>query len=91
MEDKFAIRALQALAHEHRLNVFRILVRWASTSFANPAVTIGRAFTDTFSGIHPSDAPAFIVAQLIGALIATVLFGWIFSSLRPEVARQSVE
>ena len=49
----------------------------ASTSFANPAVTIGRAFTDTFSGIHPGDAPAFIVAQLVGAAVATALFGWL--------------
>ncbi len=42
----------------------------ASTSFANPAVTIGRAFTDTFSGILPAHAPAFMIAQLSGALIA---------------------
>lgn len=40
----------------------------ASTSFANPAITIGRALTDTFAGIRPADAPGFIVAQLIGAL-----------------------
>ncbi len=48
----------------------------ASTSFANPAVTIGRCFTDTFSGIAPSDVPAFIAAQLIGAIIATGVFYW---------------
>ncbi|MYM55622.1 aquaporin [Thalassovita mangrovi] len=41
----------------------------ASTSFANPAVTIGRAFTDTFSGIYPAHVPGFIAAQIIGALI----------------------
>ena len=52
----------------------------ASTSFANPAVTIARAFTDTFSGINPSNAPVFIVAQLAGAIIATLLFGWLFRS-----------
>jgi glycerol uptake facilitator-like aquaporin len=45
----------------------------ASTSFANPAVTIGRAFTDTFSGILPALAPAFLLAQLAGALIAVVV------------------
>ena len=45
----------------------------ASTSFANPAVTIGRAFTDTFSGILPAHAPAFILAQLAGALVAVVV------------------
>lgn len=49
----------------------------ASTSFANPAVTIGRAFTDTFAGIHPADVIPFIVAQLIGAVIAVGLFGWL--------------
>lgn len=48
----------------------------ASTSFANPAVTIGRCFTDTFSGIAPGDVPGFIAAQLIGATIATGLFYW---------------
>ena len=49
----------------------------ASTSFANPAVTVARAFTDTFSGIAPSDVPAFIVAQILGALLATALFAWL--------------
>ncbi len=49
----------------------------ASTSFANPAVTIARTFTDTFSGIAPDDAPAFIAAQLAGAVAATVIFGWL--------------
>ena len=53
----------------------------ASTSFANPAVTLARAFSDTFAGIRPQDAPAFIAAQLAGALTATALFRW----LVPEV------
>ncbi len=48
----------------------------SSTSFANPAVTLGRAFTDTFSGIRLADAPAFIAAQLIGAVLATWIFRW---------------
>jgi glycerol uptake facilitator-like aquaporin len=48
-----------------------------STSFANPAVTIARSFTDTFSGIRPQDATGFIVAQLIGAAAATALFAWL--------------
>ncbi len=51
----------------------------ASTSFANPAVAIARAFTDTFSGIRPVDVPGFVVAQLVGAVIAVVLFKWLFS------------
>ena len=49
----------------------------ASTSFANPAVTLARSATDTFSGIRPADAPAFIVAQLLGAGAATALFAWL--------------
>ena len=52
----------------------------ASTSFANPAVTIGRAFSDTFAGIHPADVLPFIAAQLIGATIAVALFGWLLIS-----------
>lgn len=49
----------------------------ASTSFANPAVTLARAFSNTFAGIRPVDAPAFIAAQFAGALSATVLFRWL--------------
>ena len=57
----------------------------ASTSFANPAVTLARSVTDTFSGIRPVDAPGFITAQLIGAGAATLLFKWLVPAL-PEVA-----
>src|ERR1700722_11369552 len=49
----------------------------ASTSFANPAVTIARAFSDTFAEIRPQDVPLFIAAQLAGALAATMLFRWL--------------
>jgi len=49
----------------------------ASTSFANPAVTLARATTDTFSGIRPADVPWFVVAQLLGAGAATALFRWL--------------
>lgn len=52
----------------------------SSTSFANPAVTIARGLTDTFSGIAPAGIPGFIVAQLLGALAATLLFRWIGSA-----------
>jgi glycerol uptake facilitator-like aquaporin len=48
----------------------------ASTSFANPAVTVARSLSNTFAGIAPSSAPLFIAAQLVGALAATLLFGW---------------
>jgi len=54
----------------------------ASTSFANPAVTLARAATDTFSGIRPADAPGFIAAQVLGAATAAGLFAW----LRPAPA-----
>ena len=50
----------------------------ASTSFANPAVTIARSLSDTFAGIAPADAPAFIVAQVIGALAALALSRWLW-------------
>ena len=53
----------------------------ASTSFANPAVTLARAASDTFAGIRPSDVPGFILAQLIGAAVATLLFRWLVPSL----------
>jgi glycerol uptake facilitator-like aquaporin len=49
----------------------------ASTSFANPAVTIARALTDSFSGIRPSDVPSFIAAQIAGALVALAIMGWL--------------
>jgi glycerol uptake facilitator-like aquaporin len=61
----------------------------ASTSCANPAVTLARAFTDTFAGIRPVDAPGFIVAQLLGAFGGTVLFRWLVPSL-PSKAREVV-
>lgn len=48
-----------------------------STSFANPAVTIARALTDTFAGIRPADAPGFIAAQLLGGAAAAALFHWL--------------
>lgn len=53
----------------------------ASTSFANPAVTLARAASDTFAGIRPADAPGFIVAQLLGAMSATAFFRWLSPAL----------
>lgn len=50
----------------------------ASTSFANPAVTIARSLTNTFSGIGPADVPGFIAAQIAGMVIGAVLFSWLF-------------
>ena len=51
----------------------------ASTSFANPAVTIARSFTDTFAGIRPLDAPGFIIAELVGAVCALYVFSWLLA------------
>jgi glycerol uptake facilitator-like aquaporin len=58
-----------------------------STSFANPAVTLARAFTDTFAGIRPIDAPGFIVAQVLGGLSAALLLRWLTPPL--EVSRHN--
>ena len=57
----------------------------ASTSFANPAVTVARAFTNTFAGIRLADVPMFVMAQALGAAAATALFRWLVPSL-PETA-----
>jgi glycerol uptake facilitator-like aquaporin len=55
----------------------------ASTSFANPAVAIARSLTNTFAGIRPIDLPGFIVAELLGAILASLLMNWLLG--RPEV------
>jgi glycerol uptake facilitator-like aquaporin len=59
----------------------------ASTSFANPAVTLTRALTDTFAGIRPADVPGFILAQLAGAAAATLLFRWLVPALPQSADR----
>ncbi|PYR89413.1 MAG: aquaporin family protein [Acidobacteria bacterium] len=61
----------------------------ASTSFANPAVTLARAFTDTFAGIRPADVPGFVGEQIVGAAAATTLFRWLIPTL-PESADRVV-
>lgn len=60
----------------------------SSTSFANPAVTIARSLSDTFAGIRPADAPAFIAAQCVGAILATWLIGWL---VRPAAQADAQE
>jgi glycerol uptake facilitator-like aquaporin len=62
----------------------------ASTSFANPAVTIARAVSDTFAGIRPADVPGFILAQIVGAAAATLLFRWLVPAL-PAPALSSTQ
>ena len=55
----------------------------ASTSFANPAVTLARTLSDTFAGIAPASVPGFLAAQLVGALIGAALWGWLFAASKP--------
>lgn len=59
----------------------------SSTSFANPAVTFARTLTDSFAGIRPGDAPAFMAAQLVGAVLATWLLGWLLVQTEPAGER----
>jgi glycerol uptake facilitator-like aquaporin len=56
----------------------------ASTSFANPAVTLARSMSDTFAGVRPIDVPGFVIAQLAGACAATLLFRWLVPTLPKE-------
>jgi glycerol uptake facilitator-like aquaporin len=59
----------------------------ASTAFANPAVTLARAVTDTFAGIRPQDVPAFLLGQAVGAAAAAALVGWLVPTA-PKPSRQ---
>jgi glycerol uptake facilitator-like aquaporin len=59
----------------------------ASTSFANPAVTLARSVTDTFAGIRPADAPGFVLAQFAGAAASTAFFRWLVPG-KPTSAQQ---
>jgi glycerol uptake facilitator-like aquaporin len=54
----------------------------ASTSFANPAVTIARCLSDIFAGIRPTDVPWFVIAQLLGGVAATLMFRWLVRNLK---------
>jgi glycerol uptake facilitator-like aquaporin len=66
----------------------------ASTSFANPAVTLARTASDTFAGIRPVDAPGFVAMQMLGAIAATKLFSWLVPALpatAPDVLARRVE
>jgi glycerol uptake facilitator-like aquaporin len=62
----------------------------SSTSFANPAVTLARAASDTFAGIRPADAPGFIIAQLAGAAVATPLFCWLYPAPSADAAASAL-
>jgi glycerol uptake facilitator-like aquaporin len=60
----------------------------ASTSFANPAITIARSLSDTFAGIRPLDVPAFVVAQIVGALAALLVARTLFQVHRPRLSQK---
>lgn len=74
-----AVGRTRAAAAPLAVSAYIVAAYWftASTSFANPAVTIGRAFSNTFAGIRPADVPGFIGAQTVGAALATLLFCWL--------------
>jgi glycerol uptake facilitator-like aquaporin len=77
----FAVRRQGARVVAAAVALYIAAAYWftASTSFANPAVTVARALTPTFSGIRPADAPGFIAMQTVGAMTATVLAAWLFA------------
>ena len=68
----------QAVAAAVGIYIFAACWFTASTSFANPAVTLARSFTDTFCGIRPVDAPAFVLMEIVGAAIATPFAAWLY-------------
>lgn len=77
------IRAGGSVATSVALTITAAYWFTASTSFANPAVALARAFTDTFAGIRPVDLPGFWAAQIAGALLAAALGGWLFGKGKP--------
>ena len=78
-------RAPGAVAHAVGLYITAAYWFTASTSFANPAVTLARSLSDTFAGIAPAGAPAFIAAQLLGALVALPVARWMWPKALPVV------
>jgi len=75
---------LQSSAVPFAVGAYITAAYWftASTSFANPAVTIARCLSDTFAGIRPADVPWFVAAQFLGGLAATLLFRWLAPNFR---------
>jgi glycerol uptake facilitator-like aquaporin len=83
---------IEALPYAVGLHITAAYWFTASTSFANPAVTIARALTPTFAGIAPANVPAFVAAQLAGALAGLALMNWLLSGERSsEASRRSGE
>jgi glycerol uptake facilitator-like aquaporin len=82
------MRNAQAIPYAVGLYITAAYWFTASTSFANPAVTIARALSDSFAGIAPESVPAFIAAQLLGALVAVVFAHWLFVRPRDMAVRE---
>jgi len=88
---------LVVLGHQRPQDAAWMVAAWigaaywftASTSFANPAITIARSLSDTFSGIRPTDVPGFIIAQLAGALVALLFAKWLFRTDPAESIEQT--
>lgn len=78
----------RAEAVPYAVAVYIVAAYWftSSTSFANPAVTVARSLTNTFAGIRPLDAPGFILAQLVGAGLATALDTWLYGRTQPATS-----
>ena len=76
----FGVASRASAAVPYAVGLYITSAYWftASTSFANPAVTIARSLSDTFAGIAPHNAPAFIAAQLVGAILAIPLASWLW-------------
>ena len=91
MQRYFVLNIVCVLTAVGSLSLAHILAGYwftSSTSFANPGVTIARVLTDSFTGIRPVDALAFIAAQLAGACAATFLSGWLWRSAGRGRARE---
>lgn len=72
----------QAIAASVALYITAAYWFTSSTSFANPAITVARSLSDSFSGIAPADVPGFVAAQLAGAMVAVLLGRWLFAAER---------
>ena len=63
----------------------------SSTSFANPAITVGRMFSDTFAGIAPASVPAFVIAQLVGGVVAIGVIRVLYPDITPDEAAEALQ
>jgi glycerol uptake facilitator-like aquaporin len=88
----FGCAARTPAATPYAVGLYIISAYWftASTSFANPAVTVARSLSNSFAGIAPSGVAAFIAAQLLGMAIAVVVSGWLWAGDAPSDQNRSV-